>query len=185
MRKFAIHSLITVMFLSLSLLPGICPASWQTLLSYAAIPVVFVVLDGILCGAVYGGVLGFLMPVFSKLLFAGTPFLPDVVLRMLVLMTMGIAAGLLYGYTYQLFWTLLGTGLSGFTSFGFFGLLLHWILGKSFSVADYLNATVFTIWPGILLTILIAWLLISVLRKNGAMSVLRDERMKRKQHVVG
>ena len=121
------------------------------------IPVLFC---GLLCGAGYGGAVGFVLPLLRSLIF-GMPILYPAALAMAFeLCTYGLTIGLIYGLfkkknAVALYLSLIASMLAGRAVWGIAQIILLGISGKSFALSAFLAGAFTSAIPGIILQLVL------------------------------
>ena len=121
------------------------------------IPVLFC---GLLCGAAYGGVVGFILPLLRSLIFRMPMLYPAAVAMAFELATYAVVIGLLYRlFTKKklltLYFSLITSMLVGSAIWGIVQTILLSLSGKSFAFSSFMASAVLNAVPGIILQLVL------------------------------
>ncbi len=175
-REVTFHILINAIFLVLTLLLGLLPDPAARYVAMFHAFLFFSVLSGILTGAAYGAGLGIIAPILYYLLYHRFLFMPETVTYFVAAGTAGLVAGLFYGWFRTSIGATVAAVIAWCFSFGVTKAVSLLASGESYFIANYVSDVFVSFWPGIALTLLTAPLITVILRKKGAMWVLRSER---------
>ncbi len=134
-----------------------------------------VMLTGLVCGPLYGGAVGLVMPVFRSVCFGMPPLYPNSVWMSLELATYGIIIGLLYKHskkknTTAVIFSLAASMVCGRLVWGFAKYLLLSFNGKPFALQAFWAGGFIDALPGIVLQFVLIPFIINIInrhRKNG------------------
>ena len=126
-----------------------------------------VLLCGFICGPVWGGVVGFVAPLFRSLTLGMPPLFPMALCMAFELAAYGATAGFLYGILPRrklcVYASLLAAMIAGRVVWGAVMFLCVGLTGGHFTLAAFLAGAVTNAVPGILLQILAVPLLVILL----------------------
>lgn len=130
-----------------------------------------VMLCGLICGAKYGLVVGFLLPVFRSVLFSMPPFYPNSIWMAFELATYGFVIGILYNRrkkasTGYLYFCLITSMISGRIIWGITKTILLGLTDKAFTFHAFIVEGIIDALPGIALQLIIIPPIMSLVRKN-------------------
>ena len=121
------------------------------------LPVLFC---GLLCGAGYGNIVGFVLPLLRSLLFGMPVLYPNALAMAFELGTYGLVVGLLYGLFQKknigtLYLSLIGAMIAGRAVWGIAQVILLGISDKSFPLSAFMAGAFTNAVPGIILQLVL------------------------------
>lgn len=130
-----------------------------------------VLVCGLICGWQYGGIIGFILPLFRYALF-GMPPMPNGLAMAFELAAYGIIAGFLYDHSrwkciFALYRSLIIAMLGGRIIWGIVRVLMTGVAKEAFTWQMFLASAFFNAIPGILLQLIFIPALMIVLNKTG------------------
>ncbi len=140
-----------------------------------------VLLCGLICGWQYGGVVGFILPLFRSMLFGMPPVFPTGIAMTFELAAYGIIIGLVYGSSrrqgvFALYRALIAAMLGGRVVWGVVRVLLTGVAGEAFTWQLFLSGAFFTAVPGIILQLLFIPAFMVALDRTGVVRFAQQER---------
>jgi predicted membrane protein len=130
-----------------------------------------VLLCGFICGAPYGALVGFILPLCNSILFGAPPMMPVAIAMSIELLFYGLMSGLLYKqlgrYKLGIYFSLIPAMIVGRIAWGITSYILFSILGNSFTWMIFLTQAFASAIVGIILQlILIPAIIISLKKTN-------------------
>ncbi len=171
--------LYAAMFMALGILmPFLTGQNFQLgqMLSLMHIPIL---LCGFICGWPYGLAVGFITPLLRSLMLGAPPMMPTAVAMAFELAVYGLLTGLLYralpkknGYLYV---TLIISMIAGRLVWGAVSLFLYGFIDELFTWQVYLSKVVLTVWPAIVIQIVLIPILLIALKRTKVLYGVMDE----------
>lgn len=129
-----------------------------------------VMLCGLICGAQYGLIVGFLLPILRSLVFSMPPLYPAALWMAFELCTYGFVIGFLYcrkqkQKIWYVYFSLIISMLCGRIVWGIAKTILLGLGGKSFTFAAFVTGGFVDAIPGIILQLILIPSIMAVLRK--------------------
>ncbi|MDD3414705.1 MAG: ECF transporter S component [Lachnospiraceae bacterium] len=130
-----------------------------------------VLLCGFICGAPYGALVGFTLPLCNSILFGAPPMMPVAIAMSIELLFYGLVSGLLYRklgrYQLGVYFSLIPAMIVGRIAWGITSYLLFSILGNAFTWMIFLTQAFVSAIPGIIIQfILIPAIVINLKKTN-------------------
>ncbi len=130
-----------------------------------------VLLCGLICGWKYGGIVGFILPIFRSMVFGMPPMFPVAIAMAFELMTYGVVIGLVYGYLpKKIGWTyvaLIAAMIAGRLVWGIVQVVLLGLSAKgAFSLQMFLSGALLNAIPGIILQLLCIPVIMTLVQKR-------------------
>ena len=171
-KESTLHLVLAVILFLLAVILKLLP---MELMSYAEMlcPVLFFsILTGLLTNPVYGFLVGALAPLAGWLL-RGTPvFLPDVVTEMVSCAGAGVMAGVFYRLFLFPFGAAVAALLTSRILLGLTKVIVCLSIRMSYKFTEFLEEAMVSVWPGILLSMVVIPLLCALFTKRGVMQTL-------------
>lgn len=118
-----------------------------------------VLLCGFICGAPYGAVIGFIVPLLRSAVFGMPVMMPNAAAMAIELMVYGLASGILYqrlnGVKGRVYLSLIGTMLLGRIAWGLTAWGLYTLMGSQFSWMIFATQAFTNAVPGIIIQLII------------------------------
>lgn len=126
---------------------------------------------GLICGGGYGGIVGFILPLFRFMLF-GVPLMPNCIAMAFELAAYGGIAGFLYNHSrwrcvISLYRSLLAAMIAGRIIWGAASLILMGLNGTAFTWQMFLAGAFLNAIPGIILQLVFIPALMVALNRTG------------------
>lgn len=140
-----------------------------------------VMVCGLICGWQYGGIIGFILPLFRYVLF-GMPPMPNGLAMAFELAAYGMIAGYLYSHsrwkcTFALYRSLIIAMLGGRIIWGMVRIIMTGVAKEAFTWQMFLAGAFINAIPGIILQLIFIPALMLVLQKTGVVR-FQDESQK-------
>lgn len=140
-----------------------------------------VLVCGLICGWQYGGIIGFILPLFRYVLF-GMPPMPNGLAMAFELAAYGMIAGYLYSHsrwkcTFALYRSLIIAMLGGRIVWGMVRIIMTGVAKEAFTWQMFLAGAFINAIPGIILQLIFIPALMLVLQKTGVVR-FQDESQK-------
>lgn len=140
-----------------------------------------VLVCGLICGWQYGGIIGFILPLFRYVLF-GMPPMPNGLAMAFELAAYGMIAGYLYSHsrwkcTFALYRSLIIAMLGGRIIWGMVRVIMTGVAKEAFTWQMFLAGAFINAIPGIILQLIFIPALMLVLQKTGVVR-FQDESKK-------
>ena len=140
-----------------------------------------VLVCGLICGWQYGGIIGFILPLFRYVLF-GMPPMPNGLAMAFELAAYGMIAGYLYSHsrwkcTFALYRSLIIAMLGGRIVWGMVRIIMSGVAKEAFTWQMFLAGAFINAIPGIILQLIFIPALMLVLQKTGVVR-FQDESQK-------
>ncbi len=170
-RKQTKHLVISAMLLALGIalpfLTGQIPQIGMMLLPMH-LPVL---VCGLVCGWQYGGIVGFILPLFRYMLF-GMPPMPNGLAMAFELAAYGVIGGFLYNHSrwkciVALYRSLIIAMIGGRVVWGIVSVVMYSMAGKAFTWQIFLAGAFLNAIPGIVLQLILIPLLMVALHRTG------------------
>ena len=175
MRKNPVlATILSVMFLVLSVLSMIIPGKAGEITAMFLLPLFFVLLCGILTGAALPAAVGVISPLVAFLITGNGRFVADVLPFALALSGAGIMAGILYGRMRTVVGATEAALLFFVVLYGVAKMILMLAIAESYKATDFLGTIFVRQLPGVLLCAVGVPLVSVLLRQIGILKVLRD-----------
>lgn len=133
-----------------------------------------VLICGFVCGYKYGGLIGFITPLFRAVLIGMPPLYPVALVMSFELSIYGLVIGLLYQSLpkniFNIYVSLIGAMILGRLGWGLFAYLIYPGAGFSFSAQIFINTALVTAIPGIVFQLIFIPILIIFMQKNKVLS---------------
>ena len=181
-NKIILKITLSAMFLSIGITLPFLTGQIQTLgqmLSPMHLPVL---LCGFICGPIYGLIVGFSLPLLRSLMFSMPPLYPAAIAMAFELGTYGIMCGILYpvfnklikNEIAQIYPPLVISMFSGRIVWGVIRFLLA-IIDKTlmFNMNTFISGALLTVWPGIIIQLILVPIIIYSLKKANLLSKLK------------
>lgn len=170
-------TILSALFLGIGLVLPFCtmqiPAIGNMLLPMH-IPVL---LCGFICGAPYGAIVGFILPLLRSSLFGTPVMMPGAVAMSIELLFYGMMSGILYrryrNSKFGIYLSLIPTMIIGRIAWGITEIILFTQLGKSFTWVIFVTQGFINAVPGIILQLFLIPVVVTRVKKMG-MEVLED-----------
>lgn len=138
-----------------------------------------ILLCGFLCGWEYGLLAGLMTPIIRSLLFTMPPMFPTAVSMALELAVYGLVTGLLYRKLKDrgpagIYISLVAAMVCGRIVMGIANMILLGVNGSGYSMQMFLAGAFTTAVPGIILQLILIPILVTALRRAGALSYLEE-----------
>lgn len=139
--------------------------SWSSMLSLMHIPIL---ICGLLCGAKYAGLIGFVAPFLKMSIYSVPPLYPVAIAMSFELCAYGLLTGLLYKKKTKpnLYKSLILSMIGGRIVYGLITALLLGLKGGTYTFTAFISSVILGCIPGILLHILLIPIIVLVLEKN-------------------
>ena len=174
-KESTLHFVLALMLFLIPVVLGLLPSGILVYVSMGSPFLFFAILTGMLTNPVYGFLVGALAPLTVWALRGEPEFLPEV----LPAMCSCAAAGLMSGICYRKFLFPVGVSIAALIlSIIVYGIVkpaMCLLLKMSYKFTDFLNEVVVSVWPGLLLCIFLIPLILSLLRKTGAIQTLHRD----------
>ena len=132
-----------------------------------------VLLCGFVCGAPYGLVVGFVVPLLRSILFGMPPMFPTAVSMAFELCVYGLVTGVLYRRlpkkNSMIYVSLVGAMIIGRVVAGGVNMVLYGIQGSGYSIQMFMAGMFLNAVPGIILQLVLIPVIIMLLRKAKVM----------------
>lgn len=130
-----------------------------------------VLLCGFLCGSVYGGAVGLILPFLRSLIFGMPPIYPNAVWMALEIATYGLVAGLLYSKIkskdiVRVYISLIGAMVCGRIVWGVAKAILLGVGGKAFTFMAFITGGVLDAIPGIILQLVLIPFIVTIVKNK-------------------
>lgn len=137
-----------------------------------------VLVCGLICGWQYGGIIGFILPLFRYVLF-GMPPMPNGLAMAFELAAYGIIAGYLYSHsrwkcTFALYRSLIIAMLGGRIIWGMVRVIMTGVAKEAFTWQMFLAGAFINAIPGIILQLIFIPALMLVLQKTGVVRFQKE-----------
>lgn len=137
-----------------------------------------VMVCGLICGWQYGGIIGFILPLFRYVLF-GMPPMPNGLAMAFELAAYGIIAGYLYSHsrwkcTFALYRSLIIAMLGGRIIWGMVRIIMTGVAKEAFTWQMFLAGAFINAIPGIILQLIFIPALMLVLQKTGVVRFQKE-----------
>lgn len=137
-----------------------------------------VLVCGLICGWQYGGIIGFILPLFRYVLF-GMPPMPNGLAMAFELAAYGIIAGYLYSHsrwkcTFALYRSLIIAMLGGRIIWGMIRVIMTGVAKEAFTWQMFLAGAFINAIPGIILQLIFIPALMLVLQKTGVVRFQKE-----------
>lgn len=140
-----------------------------------------VLLCGFICGAPYGAVVGFILPLLRSSLFGAPVMMPIAIAMAVELMFYGMVSGFLYSkfknHKFGIYLALIPTMIIGRIAWGIAEIILFSALGNSFTWMIFVTQGFINAVPGIILQLFLIPVVVARIKRQG-MEVLEDGRTK-------
>ncbi len=175
MEKLYVNSslkklILSAMFLSIGVVLPLFTASVKEI-GDSLLPMhIPILLCGLICGAKYGAITGFILPIFRALTFGMPPIYPNAVWMAFELATYGLVIGLLYSRFKQksvktVYISLIVSMISGRVVWGVVKTLLLGIGSSKFGFYAFLMGGFVDALPGIVLQLILIPCIMAILNK--------------------
>lgn len=128
-----------------------------------------VLLCGFICGAPYGAIIGFMLPLIRSILFGAPVMMPSAIAMAIELMFYGMISGLLYNklkkVKFGIYLTLIPSMLIGRIAWGIAAFVLFTVLGNSFTWMIFMTQAFVNAIPGIVIQLILIPIIVSSLKK--------------------
>ena len=165
-RNLVLSGLFIALGIVLPFLTGQIPSIGSKLLPMH-IPVL---LCGFVCGAPYGLIVGFIVPIFRSMLFGMPPMFPVALAMAFELAAYGFFAGLFYKLLPKknafVYVTLLSSMILGRIVWGIVSFVLFSISGSAFTIKIFMAGAFINALPGIIVQIVLIPVLIMALKRG-------------------
>lgn len=166
-KNLSIASMLLAVGMALPFLTGQIPQIGSMLLPMH-LPAL---ICGLICGWQYGGLIGFILPLFRNAVF-GMPPMPTALAMAFELAAYGIFAGFLYGYSrwkcmVALYRSLIVAMIGGRIVWGMAQIIIFGISGKAFTWQMFLSGAFLMAIPGIILQLVFIPALMAALNRTG------------------
>ena len=132
-----------------------------------------VLLCGFVCGAPYGLVVGFVVPLLRSILFGMPPMFPTAVSMAFELCVYGLVTGVLYRRlpkkNSMIYVSLVGAMIIGRVVAGGVNMVLYGIQGSGYSIQMFMAGMFLNAVPGLILQLVLIPVIIMLLRKAKVM----------------
>ena len=140
-----------------------------------------VLLCGLICGPVYGGAVGFILPLLRSAVFGAPVLFPTAIAMSFELMTYGAVIGLLYFGTKgrgvpKVYGCLIGAMLSGRAVWGISQIMLLGLSENGFTAEMFIAGAFLNAVPGIALQLVLIPAVMAALDKSGITPVEDESR---------
>lgn len=177
-KKLCIAGICLTLCMLLPFLTGQIPQIGSAL-SPMHIPVL---LCGMLCGGIYGALIGFIAPILRFMLFGMPPIFPIGIAMAFELAAYGMASGVIYHAlpkkTINIYISLISAMLVGRVVWGITRFIMALAFGIEFSFQMFLSGAFITAIPGIICHILIIPILVMACQKVGAVLKANEQEIK-------
>lgn len=140
-----------------------------------------VLLCGFICGAPYGAVVGFTVPLLRSFMFGAPVMMPVALAMSIELMFYGMVSGILYkkfrNHKFGIYLTLVPTMIIGRIAWGIAEIILFSALGNSFTWKIFVTQGFINAVPGIILQLFLIPAVVASLKKFNV-GVFEDDRSK-------
>lgn len=139
-----------------------------------------VLLCGLVCGWQYGGIIGFVLPLFRYVLF-GMPPMPNCIAMAFELAAYGFIAGFLYGHSrwkciVALYRSLITAMIGGRIIWGMVQVLMLGVSGEAFTWQMFLAGAFFNAIPGIILQLVFIPAVMIALDRTGVVHFQKESK---------
>lgn len=137
-----------------------------------------VLVCGLVCGWSYGGIIGFLLPLFRYVLF-GMPPMPNGLAMAFELAAYGMIAGFLYNHSrwqciVSLYRSLISAMIGGRVVWGIVRIIMTGVAGEAFTWQMFLAGAFLNAIPGIILQLVLIPSLMLALDRTGVVHFRRE-----------
>ena len=175
-KEPVLHIAVTVMFLMITVVLGLVPAPVARIAAMFLPVLFFVLLTSILCGPLYGAILGVLGPLLLGTIFPETEFLRAILPDCFFYGTAGLVTGILYSLLRTSVGSVAAGILAALLAFAFARIVTGLVAGTGYYLSDFFREAVAHPSPGIVISAVSVPLLTVLFRKKGVMRVMRHER---------
>ena len=142
-----------------------------------------VFLAGLICGPIYGAMVGFILPVLRSMIFIMPPMYPKAIGMAFELATYGLVSGYLYEKspwkcTKALYKALLTSMVIGRVVWGVSQLILLGVKGKAYTITAFMTGAFLEAIPGILLQLVIIPTIMVALKRARLVPIKRHKEEK-------
>ncbi len=139
-----------------------------------------VMLCGIICGPLYGAVIGFIAPLMRNVLFL-MPKFPTAIAMSFELMVYGLVCGVLICVLnkkfYQIYVVLIASMLCGRLVWGLVAAFIYPLLGVDFTLPIFISGAFLEAWPGMILQLVLIPVILIALKKAKLIKVFEYDKI--------